>query len=82
MLNPKAFGLSFAVLWGLTVFLMALISGGVGYGLGFVNALGTLYLGYGEGIMGSIYGLIYGLIDGFIFGFLVAFLYNMFEKKM
>lgn len=80
MLNPKAAGLSLAVVWGLTVFLMGLVSE-TGYGIGFVNAIGTLYIFYGEGIVGSVVGLIYGLIDGFIFGFLVAYLYNMFEKK-
>jgi len=81
MVNAKAVGLSVAVVWGLSVFLMGLISG-TGYGIGFVTALGTLYIGYAEGIMGSILGLIYGLIDGFIFGFVVAYLYNVFEKKI
>ena len=81
MVNAKAVGLSVAIVWGLTVFLMGLISG-TGYGIGFVSALGTLYIGYAEGIMGSIFGLIYGLIDGFIFGFITAYLYTIFEKKM
>jgi hypothetical protein len=79
MVNPKAAGISLAIVWGLTVFLMGLISG-TGYGLGFVNAIGTLYIGYGEGIMGAIFGLIYGLIDGFIGGYVLAWLYNKFEK--
>lgn len=79
MVNPKAAGIALAITWGLTVFLMGLISG-TGYGLGFVNAIGTLYIGYGEGIMASILGLVYGLIDGFIGGFVLAWLYNKFEK--
>lgn len=79
MLNPKAAGISLAVVWGLTVFLMGLISG-TGYGLGFVNAIGTIYIYYGTGIVGSIVGLIYALIDGFIGGFVLAWLYNKFEK--
>jgi len=79
MLNPKNFGLAAAVTWGLSVFLMGLIGGG--YGLGFVNALGTVYLGYGEGVMGAVIGLVYGLIDGFIGGYIFAWLYNYFEGK-
>ncbi len=80
MLNPKAVGISLAIVWGVSVFLMGLISG-TGYGLGFVNALGTMYIYYQPGIIGAIIGLIYGLIDGFIGGFVFAYLYNMFEKK-
>lgn len=81
MLNTKSFALAAGITWGIGVFLMGLISG-AGVGLGFVNLLGTMYLGYQPGIVGSIIGLIYGIIDGFIGGFIFAYLYNMFEAKM
>ena len=41
-LNPKAFALAGGIIWGIAVFLMALVSGGTGYGLGFIYALGTI----------------------------------------
>ena len=80
MLNAKSLGLAAGVLWGLSVFVMALV-GLTGYLTGIVAALGTVYIGYQEGIVGAIIGLIYGFIDGFIWFFLLGWLYNMFEGK-
>ena len=75
-LDAKAFGLAGGIIWGIAVFLMALVSGGTGYGIGFVYAIGTIYLGVQPGIAGAILGLIYGFIDAFIGCFIFAWLYN------
>ncbi len=79
-LNPKAFGIAGGLIWGIAVFSMALL-GLTGLATGLINGLGTLYLGYTEGFVGSILGLIYGFIDGFIGCYAFAWLYNRFEKK-
>ncbi len=80
-LKPMAFAVSGGIIWGVAVFLMALVSGGTGYGLGFIYAIGTIYIGVQPGILGAILGLVYGFIDMFIFGFIFVTLYNIIEAK-
>lgn len=79
-LNPKAFGLSAGIIWGITCLIMALVSG-TGYGLGLVHGLGSIYIGYGPGIVGSILGAIYGFLDGFIGGYIFVWIYNIIDTK-
>ena len=81
MLNAKSLGLAAGVLWGLSVFIMGILGAAIGYGVGFVGALGTMYIGYDATIVGSIIWLILGFIDGFIWFYLLAWLYNIFEGK-
>ena len=80
-LKPGAFALAGGIIWGIAVFLMALISGGTGYGAGFTQAIGTIYIGVQPGIIGAILGLVYGFVDAFIGCFIFAWLYNIFEVK-
>jgi len=80
-LNPKAFALAGGIIWGVAVFLMALISGGTGYGIGFIYAIGTIYVGVQPGIVGAFLGLVYGFIDMFICGFIFVILYNLIVDK-
>ncbi|GEM_PF-1834477 len=77
-LSPRAFGLAFGILWGLTVLMMGLAGTYWGYGAGFTNLFATLYPGFTLGVQGSIIGSLWGLVDGFIFGVLLAWLYNRF----
>ena len=79
-LNPKAFGLAGGIIWGITCFIMALVSG-TGYGLGLVHGLGSIYIGYGPGLVGAILGAIYGFLDGFIGGYILVWLYNIIDTK-
>ena len=78
-LSPVALGLSFGIIWGLSVFGLGLAAYFYTYGKPFVDALATLYLGYAPSVKGSIVGGIIGFIDAFIFGFLIAWLYNRFS---
>ncbi len=85
-LNPKAFALAGGIIWGVAVFVMAILpmfTGGLttGYGVGFTHAIGTIYLGVQPGISGAILGLVYGFIDAFIGCFIFAWLYNKIELK-
>lgn len=78
-LNPKSFGLAGGIIWGLCMFLMDLIATGTGYGIGFIRAIGTIYIGVQPGILGSVLALVYGFFDAFIGCFIFAWLYNKLE---
>ena len=54
-LHVLSFGLALGLLWGIIVLSMGLV-GDVGpfYGSKFVEALGTMYVGYNTTIIGSI----------------------------
>ncbi len=77
-IHVVAFGLSIAVVAGLSMFLMGLLAAYLDVGVDVVMTYGSLYVGYEPSLIGSIIGLIYGLIDGFIFGVLIAYFYNLF----
>ena len=81
VLKPGAFAIAGGIVWSVAVLLMALISGGTGYGIGFIHAIGTMYMGVQPGIVGAILGLVYGFIDAFIGCFIFAWLYNIFEVR-
>ncbi len=72
-LKPTNLGVAAGLIWGLSCFVMAFLGQ---YSLGFVTALGKLYLGYSEGIVGAVFGFVYGFLDAFIFFYLVALVYN------
>ena len=81
-LDTKAFAIAGGLIWAACMFVMALISNGAsGYGIGFVYAIGSLYVGYQPGIIGAIIGAIYGFIDAGIGCFVFAWLYNKAEAK-
>ena len=78
-LCPKALGLSFGVMWGLSVLIMGLLAHHFMYGVHVVEAVGALYIGYGPSLLGSFIGGIIGFANAFISGFLLAWLYNCFS---
>ena len=79
-LNKRAFALSNAILWAITVFvatIYVMIKGG-----GNTLVLLQQFLwGYTIGFAGAILGLIYGFVWGFIYGWIFAWLYNIFGKE-
>ena len=78
-LHVSSLGLAFGVLWGASVCVVALIAMAHGsYGMEFVNAIGTLYIGYKATWLGSLIGLVWGFIDAFVMGVVLAWLYNYF----
>jgi hypothetical protein len=74
-LNIKALALTCGILWGLSVFLITLISLWHGHG-GHLGLLSLIYVGYTVSYAGSVIGLVYGFVDGLISGALFAWLYN------
>lgn len=79
-LHAVAFGLALGLLWGVGVALLALTTWLFGYGHGFVEGLGQLYLGYDHDPLGALIGFVWGFFDFFVFGWLIAFLYNKFKS--
>ena len=79
-LQPFAFGIAIGVVWAVGVLLGGLVAM-IGYGAVFVNALGTVYIGYSASIGGAIIGGIWALVDGFVAGALIAWVYNRFASQ-
>jgi len=74
-LNKTALGLSFGILWGVSVFLVTLWAFWRGSGEHLV-LLNTFYRGYSVTYLGALAGLVYGFVHGFIGGWILAWLYN------
>ncbi|CAJ37739.1 bacteriophage holin [Methanocella arvoryzae] len=81
-LRPTALGLTAGILWGLAVLVTGLTAALFGYGLKFVDVVGSFYLGYEPTVIGSILGGVWGFFDGLIGGFVFALLYNYLAKKL
>lgn len=80
-LLPVPLGLTVGILWGLGVLITGLIAAWHGsWGVDFVTAVGSVYVGYENTVMGSLIGGFWGLIDGFIGGVVFAWLYNKFAS--
>jgi len=80
-LNVKAFALTCAIFWSVSVFIITwwLIAF---YGaVGSRTILGLFYLGYSVSPLGSIIGLIWGFVDGLISGAIFALLYNFLVER-
>ena len=82
LFNVRAFALTFALWWGVAVFLGTwwvifrdLENSGMGFLIG-------LYPGYSVTAMGSLIGLFWGLVDGFVGGMIFAWLYNFIVAKL
>jgi len=62
--------------WALGVLFLG-IAASFGWGTALVEALGSLYLGYGPGVLPAIIGALWAIVDGAIAGALVAAIYNV-----
>ncbi|MCP6718165.1 MAG: hypothetical protein KJI70_01280 [Patescibacteria group bacterium] len=81
-ISAKGLALAGAVIWGVYLFLLALLAG---WGMKFmwvskelVGLLNTVYPGYVVGLGGAVLGLFYGLICGAVCGGLIAWFHNKF----
>ncbi len=79
-LDVKALGLSFGIMWGVSVVIMDILYMISGWGGSFVIAMGKFYIGYQPTIVGCAIGGIWGFIDMGIAGIVIAWLYNKFAK--
>lgn len=67
------FGLSVGIIWGVWCFAAGMLFHG---NFTMVSAMGSIYVGYGPTLMGSLIGGLWGLLHGFVAAFLIAYLYN------
>ncbi|UCD04590.1 MAG: bacteriophage holin [Candidatus Woesearchaeota archaeon] len=81
-INPKIFGLTGGIMWGICMFVMTLAAVATGYSEGILNIMATIYPGYSISIAGAFIGLIFGFIDMFIGLYIFAWLYNYLDKKL
>ena len=81
-LDIRAFAIAFALVWGLTVFLLTwwliFMEGATGE----VPEVGRVYLGYTISPLGSVIGTMWALFDGFIGGAVFAWIYNKVVARM
>lgn len=76
-LRPVALGVSFGIVWGISLFLTTWLSYYTGYGKLFLEALAqSIYPGYVISPSGSFLALLYGFLDGLAGGFLIGWIYN------
>lgn len=77
-LSPVRVGLALGFIWGLSLFILALISlNTIYYGHPFIQALDSIYIYYSPTVEGAFVGFCWGFLDFFIFGWLVAKVYNL-----
>jgi hypothetical protein len=79
-LDVKAFGLTLGIVWSVSLLIMGILAMTVNYGVGFVNAISKLYIGYNATVAGIIIGAIWGFFDAGIGGVIIAWLYNKLAK--
>ena len=80
-LNVKAFALTFALIWGLGLFILTWWIIAFDGATSEITFIGRLYRGYSISPVGSIFGLIWASIDGLIGGAMFAWLYNFISAR-
>jgi hypothetical protein len=77
--RPLALGVAIGVLWAIYVFVVG-ITAMFDWGTALVEALASLYIGYGASVIGAIIGAVWAFVDGFIAGVVIAWIYNLVAK--
>jgi hypothetical protein len=78
-LRKRALGLSLGIVYGLSVFIVTLLSTMRGMGHSIVN-LNAYFIGYQVSYRGAFIGLAWGFVYGFICGVLIAWFYGFFYR--
>lgn len=78
-LQINALGISVGVIWAAYI-LFCGITASFGWGAALVDAISSLYIGYGPTFLGAVIGAIWGFVDGYIAGVVIAWLYNRLAK--
>ena len=75
-LDTRRFSIAGGLIWGISIFVLTILSIYTNYAAEWLTLIGTVYPGYTISWEGSIIGLVYGFIDAAIGLFLFAWLYN------
>jgi hypothetical protein len=74
-LSVKGLSLTMALLWGVGTLIVG-IGAIYGWGQGWVDTMGSIYIGYAATWPGAFIGLAWAFVDGLIGGAVLAWLYN------
>ena len=66
---------SIAIVWGLSLMLLAWLGLWLSYGLPFIDLLGSVYLGYHATLLGGVIGLMFGFMDMFVGVWVIGWIY-------
>lgn len=77
-ISPKALGLSFGTIWGISLLFLTLLAFYTDYARHIVEMFVGVYPYYEISVQGSFVGLVVGFIDGLIVGLLIGWVYNLF----
>jgi len=77
--SPNALGIAIGVLWAAYI-LFCGITAMFGWGIALVDAISSLYIGYGPSVLGATIGAVWGFVDGYLAGVVIAWLYNRLAK--
>jgi len=80
-LDPKAFGIACALVWGLATALIYLGNRFIGCATPWVHLLNSVYFGARATIKGSALATVWALVDGFLGGYILATIYNLSAKE-
>ena len=76
-IDIKKAAISAGVVWGAGLFFAGLLGAITGtYALEFINAMGSIYLGYSPTYAGAVIGGVWGLADGAVAAALLGYIYN------
>lgn len=75
-LHANKLAFSFAIIWSISLLLLAWAGWLFHYGIMFTHVLGFVYLGYAPTFLGGVIGAVWGFFDFFIFIWLCSWLYN------
>lgn len=79
-LNVRAFGLTLGIVWAAAILIMGVLSTCCNYGIGFIKAISTVYIGTNTTLLGAVIGAGWGFLDAGIGGLIIAWLYNKLSK--
>jgi hypothetical protein len=71
-LGVMSFGVACGITLAVAVFILAMATAMFGWGIGVVQVLSTLYIGYEPSFVGAVW----AFVDGFIGGAVLAWIYN------
>ena len=77
-LSLCALGLTFGIIKGVWLLLLAWAGWRFGYGSAMIEHVSHFYHGYGPSLLGGVIGFVWGFVSGFVFGVVFGFLYNFF----
>ncbi len=78
--NTRRFAIAGGIVWAACLFVTTIMGVYTGYGVAFLNGIGSIYPGYSISLGGSVVGLVYGFFDVFIGVYIFAWVYKMVGK--